>query len=161
MQAYVEEITVKPTSTGGNNYRMKLDGKWLSAGFAKPACNVGDQIEYTTVQKGQYTNLGSIHVLQAGAAPPVVTSAHTGASGPSGSRERSIVRQNSVTNAVAVYNSYLATKNFEVMPSPSPVERAQEILVVARIFEMYSMQDMDVTALNEKLAALLGGTEEE
>lgn len=159
MQATVQEIEVKPTKNGGQLFRLKLDGKWISAGFKKPPCNVGDTVDYSTVQNGGYTNIGAIQVLQAGAAGATPVYSSGVPAQRTGDRERSIVRQNSVTNAVNLYKMLVDHGSIPV--AGNAVTHAQEVLVVARVFEMYSMQDMDVEALNQKMEELLAGTAEE
>ena len=159
MQATVQEMESKPTRNGGQLFRVKLDGNWISAGFKAPPCKVGDVVEYTTVQNGNYTNIGRIAVIGQGTSPASNDAGSSYASSPVRSdRERSIVRQNSVTNAVNLYKMLVDHGSIPV--AGNAVTHAQEVLVVARVFEMYSMQDMDVEALNEKMEQLLSGTAE-
>ncbi len=165
MQAVVEDIKSAPLPSGkGFRYSVKLNGQYISAGFKAPGCNVGDTIEYNTVQNGQYTNLGSIQVLSqgGGSSAPANVGAVPSAQ-PAGKRERSIVRQNSLSHAVVTMNTFFgwqdATATGKKVYS-NAVDLAQDTLLVARVYELYSMQDMDDDALNEKLEQLLGSTAE-
>jgi hypothetical protein len=166
MQAVVEDIKSAPLPSGkGFRYSVKLNGQYISAGFKAPGCNVGDTIEYNTVQNGQYTNLGSIQVLsQGGASASAPNSGAVSSAQPAGKRERSIVRQNSLSHAVVTMNTFLdsvrSSSGVEAKNYTNAVDLAQDTLLVARVYELYSMQDMDDDALNEKLEQLLGSTAE-
>lgn len=154
-QGYIEEVSQKPTSTGGMNYRLKINGKWISAGFKNPNVQVGDQVQYSTVQKGQYTNIGSVTVIgsaPAGSAP---------VSAPTGSREMSIIRQNSLGHAVQVWKDLRERDQVPTLTT-NPVTAAEEVMLIASIFEKYSSGNDAVTeALNQKLQTLLGSSADE
>ena len=146
-QGVIEEVSSKPTSTGGMNYRVKISGKWISAGFKDPNVKPGDQVQYSTVQKGQYTNIGSITVIGSGPAPSASVS------GGTGSREMSIIRQNSLGHAVQVWKHL---QEHGAVLVKDNVQAAEEVMLIASIFEKYSSGNDSVTeALNQKLQALL------
>jgi len=72
MQGYVQKISTKQ-GHGKNGpwtaYNLNIDGEWFSCGFAKPACNEGDYVNYDSVQKGQYKNAENVSVIPRSAAP--------------------------------------------------------------------------------------------
>lgn len=147
--------------------RVQVDGSWYSA-FAPsqmPAGGVsaGDWVDFTYVQKGEYNNIkGSVTKSTAPASRPTTGSVasterkFTDAKGfvikefpvPPLHPDRSIIRQNSLSHAVAVLNAgaWFGT---------DPEEHAGKVIEIARMFEAYSTGDMDVEIANEEVKKML------
>lgn len=140
----------------GDGKRFKLDdGEWYGCMFESAMCGAkrGDTVEfeYQQVTKGTrtYNNVrGSVSVLITGAAAaaplgaggvPVATGPGPGYLEPQISRQRSIIRQNAVTSAIA----YLVAQG-----EPFTMEQVME---VARSIEYYTSGDADILAVEQEL----------
>lgn len=163
MSYVVENITNKTVNTKFGPkpaYSIKANGEWFSVGFNKPKFNVGDTVDfmYEDGTYGKQVDAKTIRVLSkgTGAAGSAVSSSPS-AEAPAAPRafgppqkvfpvplmhgDRSIIRQNALTNA----REMVVTLLNSAAPSPMPFddEIAQRIIAVARIFEEYSAGDIE------------------
>lgn len=127
---------------GKDNKRIRVQGKWYSS-FKEASLNgaeAGDTVEFEFVEKGQWLNIkGDVKVLIKG----------QGLGGWQGSqqstkvgfigldRERSIARQNALTNARELYIAFKTAPDLETA--------AQEVIKIAYVFEAYTTGDLEKT----------------
>lgn len=144
---------VKPT------FSFKVNGQWFSAGFKDPKVSVGDSIgfEYEPDKYGNKLHDGSI---KKGVSAPANTAAPTGSTGGGSSGrhgsfpigaldgQRSIIRQNALTNARELYQTFMALGNSVAFNSDGldTSTAANQIINVARKFEAYTAGDLDMDA---------------
>jgi hypothetical protein len=127
---------------------------------------VGDEVSLNYAQKGQYTNiLGQITKTGVTGTPqPVTFTGNLNSKGspkgawskgvfpiPKTDGQRSIIRQNSVTNAVKMVSEC----SFH---QPTPEDTAKLVIEIAQIFEDYSAGDIDERLANEAVAKLTNPT---
>ena len=159
MSYVVENITSKNANTKFGSkpvYSIKANGEWFSIGFNKPKFNVGDTVDflYEDGTYGKQVDTKTVRVLSKGSgeAAPAVSGSTPSASAPSTGRsfgppqkvfpipllhgDRSIVRQNALTNAREVVTSL----GCDAM---SDDEVADRIIAMARRFEEYSAGDIE------------------
>lgn len=141
------------TSRGpGAAYDMIVEGKKYSYGFKKPACNVGDTIEFTAAPNGAYGDkITYFKVVEGGASAPMAAPAKAAGSTSGYSNkvfpipplhpDRAIVRQNSLTNARELFVSQGPLRDGENLE-----DAATTIIAIARIFESYSTGDLDLAS---------------
>lgn len=139
-------------------YSAQVGGQWFDFGFKKPTFNVGDNVtfEYTDGTFGKKADPASVSV--AGGTLPAPKSAmlpsYNGKAFPVPALhpDRSIVRQNSVTNARELVSS-AGTFYDSGEPTEFKVnswdEAADIIIKLARKFEAYSCGDLDVERAKE------------
>lgn len=144
----VTKFGPKPT------FSFKVNGTWVSAGFKDPKVAIGDSIsfEYEPDKYGNKLHDGSI---KKGVSVPTPTAASVPAVGgysrhgsfPIGplDGQRSIIRQNALTNARETYMHYAATDDDNGVPFSMEVH-ADNIIAVARHFEAYTAGDLDMDA---------------
>ena len=130
-----------------------VDNKWYNSKFPI-ACDKGDTVEFDdggknyvkslrVVAKGSGSGGGvgtaSASAVGAGAVAGPANRFNRGAFPiPANDGTRSIVRQNSVTNAVALVSALIAAKRF-----PAEDDAVVTVLEIARTFEKYSSGDLD------------------
>ncbi len=157
----VESISTKPVTTKFGTkptYSFKAEGDWYKMGFKKPAFKEGDDItfDFTEGSYGKEVTDGSVVVAGRSAAPAPRAPSPVPASVPKVGfpiapldGQRSIIRQNCVTNAREVFVAAHGGKPFAM----SADEVADAIISLARKFEAYSAGDLDVAVAKAKVAA--------
>ena len=138
---------VKAKSANKFGFGIMVNDKWYNSKFE---INVekGDEVEF---DDGGKAYVRELKVTKAGGGAPTgggSPMASKGAGGTGYARgvfplaandgSRSIVRQNSITNAVALYN-----KLREGSPVEDEESAAYSVINIARIFEKYSSGDLD------------------
>ena len=129
---------------------------------------VGDEVSFDWAQKGQYINImGRVNKTGNTGVPtpaPVVTApkAAGGNKGGWGNKgvfpvpaldgQRSIIRQNSVTNAVNLIVG--SNEPAPLIEGLDMVDLAEYTIKVAKVFEAYSTGDLDEAEANAAVAAL-------
>lgn len=126
---------------------------------------VGDEVQFEWTQKGQYKNIqGRVNKTGLTGTPvPVEPSSSGGKKSWGGNKgvfpvpaldgQRSIIRQNSVTNAVNLFKHTTDTNAIDNQ------EAAEAVIEIARIFEEYSSGD-DVEKLANEAIAQMNATDE-
>ena len=163
----VSRITSKTVTTKFGpkpSYSIQADGEWYNYGFKKPPFNEGDEVNFTFTENtyGKQVDAATVRVINKGSGSPskaptsassapvgteVATPPSTRSYGPPAKvfpipalhGDRAIVRQNSLTNAVNLCKEYFG----EDVDLPG---RAEEIILIARMFEAYSCGDLDMEA---------------
>jgi hypothetical protein len=154
----VEQLGTKPVNTkfgSKTTYSAKVNGQWFRFGFKDPKFTVGDSVslEYTPGQYGnEVTNFGKSTATTpaaAAVATPEATPAPAprpsyGGSGkgvfpiPALDGQRSIVRQNALTNARELFAAS-QPKGFDIGEAQLEV-----IINIAKTFEAYTAGDRDL-----------------
>ena len=126
--------------------------------------NAGDEVTFAWAQKGSYINImgsvtktgntGAVPMAAAAASPKAAGGGSKGGWGNKGvfpvpalDGQRSIIRQNSVTNAVNLIGHY---DSFD----GNLMETAAQVIEVAKVFEAFSSGDMDEAEAEAAVAAL-------
>lgn len=152
----VESITTKKVNTRFGEkdaFSVKANGEWFSYGFKKPVFKEGDTIEFmfSTSSYGKSIDVATVKLAASAPAGGAVTSSPA----PSGGRaysgppakvfpvppthgDRSIIRQNALTNAREVFVA-ACDGSFDFVPD----EIAKSIIALAKNFEMYTSGDLD------------------
>jgi hypothetical protein len=154
---------------------LKIGDVWYSA-FAAPSLNgakAGDKVSftYTTTDKAgtTYHNIkGSVRIESGGAAevttPETAGAAPRAAFSPKGGRsfpvgpldpERSIIRQNALTQANAAVKTYMGNKD----SVKTLGDFVDGIIEIARKFEAYSAGDLDAAEAAEAVEKLRSSME--
>lgn len=180
----VTDQVVQSMSRDGK--RIKIDGDWYGAYDPAQAgltsVKYGDTVSFTYTVKDTgtavYRNIkGKVTVsgvgsstsssgpydgaVPSGAAPARAT-APTHYDFPVGprDRQRSIIRQNSVTNAVNLTAVILGTKDAPSNTDPSEiVGLAHHVIDIAKVFEAYSTGDLDVAEAKAAVEEAMGAKE--
>lgn len=145
-------------------YAFKCDdGQWYSTGFENPAVAKGDVVdfEFENTKYGNQVKFESLKITRGSTTGVPTTSGSSPSARSYGNRsgsagtyggvqkvfpipllhgDRSIVRQNALTNARELYVTTLD------VAEPSTTDRtkmAEEIIRIARIFESYSAGDVE------------------
>lgn len=135
-------------------YGIKVDGSWYNSKYNIKA-EKGDLVEFDDGGKNYCREL---KVLQSGGGDDdtggggtrsAEATAVQKASQPPLHNGRSIIRQNSLTNA----NAFHATAGFQ---SKDPEARLEELIQTARVFESYSAGDEDVAKAAQVADELMG-----
>jgi hypothetical protein len=172
MSYVVENITNKTVTTKFGPkpaYSIKANGDWFSVGFKKPKYNVGDTIDfkYEEGAYGKQIDDATVRVLSKGSGAPAPTptaSMDAPSAGVAAPRsfgppakvfpvplmhgDRSIIRQNSLTNArELVVNMPRTGGGFTAFATLD--EGAAEVVRIARMFEEYSAGDIERRAAEE------------
>ena len=123
--------------------------------------NAGDEVTFDTSQNGQYINIVKNTLSKTGNTGPVPpqTQGTSGGGSKGGGRfapkpwpipaedgQRSIIRQNSLTHATAIVNSFCAAVDQEMTLD----ERRDEVLRIAQDFEFFSAGD-DITEARKQM----------
>jgi hypothetical protein len=147
---------VKAKSANKFGFGIMVNDKWYNS-KSEIGCSKGDEVEFDDGGKNYIRDLkitkGSSDTTTTSSSPM----ASKGSSGASYARgvfplatndgSRSIVRQNSITNAVALYTSVVG----DVVSKPEDLENvAYSVINIARIFEKYSAGDIDAE-LNKQI----------
>jgi hypothetical protein len=147
----IEQVGTKDVTTRFGTkptYSFKADGVWYSTGFKKAAVSAGDVVSfnYEETKYGKEVDPKSVVI---GAAPAATAVAAPAARAPSFSRggfpipaldgQRSIIRQNALTNARELYVGAAGGKPFPVDSTAT----TKAIIDIARKFEAYSAGDLD------------------
>lgn len=142
-------------------YDIKLDdGNYYKFGFKKPPVNVGDTVSfsYAAGKYGNEADINSVKITGAStgtAAHPSIAAATSVTSGRGGYRpfpippdhgDRSIVRQNALTNARELVCNYYP---IEDATKEQLVEAADIIIELAYKFEAYTSGQREVDAAEE------------
>jgi len=140
---------------------IQIDDEWYSSyegiEIRKAKVNRGDTVSFGWVAKGPFHNIKTaIDINDKGASGESLTPTGT-AAGPSKKfgavrleRDRCIIRQNSLTNAV----NYGITKDHAA-------DGIENILATAKRFEAYSSGDADFEKMEKVAHDMLSGTDEE
>ena len=154
--AVVDQVSTKPVSTKfgqKTTYSFKVGSDWFKTGFKKHGLNVGDVVsfDYTDGAYGKEVVEGTLVKTGAGAATPQVnttapmlprSAAGGGGKGvfpiPPLDGQRSIVRQNALTNARELYTK------LPIDSSHTYKTHAELIIRLAQEFEAYTAGDRDL-----------------
>lgn len=121
-----------------------VDGQWYSSFNPIAGVSRGDTVSFTYAEKGSFKNIkGTVRGGTGGSAAPAAASA-----APAGRKfggfpidvkdgQRSIIRQNALTNARELVSSVTGAKKVDEA-------MVAEIIAVARKFEAYSTGDLDI-----------------
>ncbi len=149
----------------GKGSGVKIDGK--KYGCFDPVktgldiVNVGDEVTFDWVQKGQYNNIngrinktGNTGAPQVAVPPAPSTGGYSGGGNsdfqfpiPALNYQRSVVRRDCVTQAVALLATYGE-------PSVDPDQTAEIVIAIARLFEEYETGDDVEKLANEAIAKM-------
>lgn len=157
----VSKVSTKDVTTKWGTkktYSINVGGDWYKTGFKDPMVAEGQGVEfsYTEGTYGKEIDLSTLKKT-AGVAPSAAPKAATSSSGGGGySRgvfpipaldgQRSIIRQNALTNARELYQQ---GKKEVVMTGTA----AEEIIALARKFEAYTAGDLDLMEAEAEFAA--------
>ena len=140
----VKAVKPEPHPTYGTR-GMMVDGKWYNTKDEITA-KVGDTVEFDNGGKNYINNL---RVVDSGGGSAGY-SGGTKRGGtysrgvfpiPKNDGQRSIIRQNSLTNAVALFSAAGQAR--------TEVDDIREIIAIARMFEAYSTGDLDAQELQD------------
>lgn len=162
--AVVEQVSVKPRTTKfgtKDTYSFRAGGEWYNTGFKKHNLNVGNAASFEYVD-GSYGKDVDVTTIKKGT-PSIATPTSTGVPRSSASTsgkgvfpippldgQRSIVRQNALTNA-----RELICARINHTGKWSDVDNlvvANTIIDVARIFEAYTAGDIDAEEVEREIA---------
>lgn len=154
----VEQVSSRDVTTRfgpKKSYSFRCDdGKWYSTGFKAHGLNVGDNVTFD-FEVDRYGNQVKMETLKIGGAGGAATPATPAASSagrsfgpptkpfpiPLTHGDRSIIRQNSITNAVKLVTE---SKHIDKLVSTMTLDDTIKTIVrVAREFEMYSAGDIE------------------
>lgn len=163
----VEAVSTKPVETRygtKNTYSIKVDGKWYKCAFKDPKLASGDVVsfEYTPGKYGDEVNTATIKketgavptpAAPAGAEPaPRFNSARHGAFPiPALDGQRSIVRQNALTNAREMVVAAMCQGQKTVALDIDT--HSALVINLAKKFEAYTAGDMDLEVAKASLEA--------
>lgn len=165
MSYVVESITNKTVNTKFGPkpaYSIKANGVWFSVGWKNPKFNVGDTLDFKfeESQYGKKIDEATVRVLSkgSGASTPPVSGTTPAEAAPTPSRsfgppqkvfpvplmhgDRSIIRQNALTNAREVVIARMPDALRDIV-DPDDEELARRIIAMARMFEEYSAGDIE------------------
>jgi len=142
-RVHEREVTTKHGKKSA--YSAKIGEDWYSLGFKTWGVEAGYEIELEYEMRGEYRNASKVEVIGHGVdkkfdSPPT-TSSNTGQAATQGGadfRQRSIVRQNSVTNSVKLLVDGGFIEGSEKLKSSASTSAAL-VVKVAAIFEKYSL----------------------
>jgi hypothetical protein len=146
---------VKAKSANKFGFGIMVNDKWYNS-KSEISCNKGDEVEFDDGGKAYVRDLKVTKGGSGATASSGGAMASKGTTGTSYARgvfplaandgSRSIVRQNSITNAVALYSSIVEKRDLKGDLEDS----AYAIINIARIFEKYSAGDIDAE-LNKQI----------
>ena len=155
----VDEVQSRGIGKGSGIVVMGLKyGCYDPAKHNLDAINAGDVVTFAYKDTGKYKNVqGTINKVSAGTGAPTTAPAKPFV--PKGRSfgafpidpldgQRSIIRQNSVTNAVNLM------KAFPISGELSSDELAQDVISLARKFEAYSSGDLDKEEVDQAMKDL-------
>ena len=159
MSYTIEQVATKEVTTKFGKkptFSIKANGEWFKCGFKNPKVAAGDVVEFSFTEGayGKDVDMDSFRKIGGGGSG----SAPSSGASPAASRfvgggkgvfpippldgQRAIVRQNSITNAVALLREKFGKHSHE--------EMATQVIAVARMFEAYSCGDIDLALAKEK-----------
>jgi hypothetical protein len=158
----VEQIGSKDVNTrfgAKKTYSFKVGGAWYSTGFKDPKVNAGDVVSFD-YNTGSYGNEADPKSITKGSAPAAASSPVTRvipavSSGkgvfpiPALDGQRSIIRQNALTNARELFVGAAGGKPMAWDESAM----CDSIINMARKFEAYSAGDLDAEEVAAEMAA--------
>lgn len=139
-------------------YSIMANGERFQYGFKKPTFAIGDEIDfqYTDGSYGKSVDVSSVQMIKKGTGVPAPTGNPSGGTVPTPARgsysppvkvfpvppthgDRSIIRQNSISNAAktVVDGGFAKGKSAD--------EVAAQIITIAQMFEAYSSGDLDAS----------------
>lgn len=130
----VTGIVTKKSASKFGGESIVVNGAYYNSKFSIK-CNEGDVVEFDDGGKNYCQKLkvvSSVGAPTKKAEMPTTTS-----------RDRSIIRQNSLAHATSMYTSMLASGDYEAKNTENLKACAKEIVEIARIFEEYSAGDED------------------
>lgn len=174
----IEKQVVEQIATQNRNtkfgvkpvYSFKVGGAWYQTGFTRHNLNVGDVVSFsfTVDTYGNQVDAKAIRKEAASAAvgtnvpvaavPAVRAAAPTSSGGkgvfpiPALDGQRSIVRQNALTNARELLTDVLVRNGTTAFSGADTNAVAKRIIEVARIFESYTTGDMDMEEVKDEMA---------
>lgn len=157
----VKRITSKEVKTRYGDkpaYSVQAeDGTWYKHGFKKPPFKEGDTVDVDVKETSYGPEITSSKVVSGGTgSAPATRTTGTGVGGGYGGKvfpvpalhgDRSIIRQNSLTNAREAWVASKGGKPFDVDEAA-----AHTIINIARVFESYSCGDIDL-AMAKRMAS--------
>lgn len=161
----VESISNKAVTTKFGSktvFSFKAGGEWYKLGFKKPTFKEGDDIEFvfTDTAYGKEVDVASVRVaggsVPKSASPSPVSTPKVGFPIAPLDGQRSIIRQNCVTNARELYVGSKGGKAFDYDENA-----ASTIISIARMFEAYAAGDLDLEVAKAKVAKVVKAVSEE
>lgn len=163
----VSNKTVKTKWGDKPTYSFKVDGEWYGNGFSVvPSKGTAVEFEWEDTQYGRKTVKGTLQRTDGGTSPSTGSGGSNGknlgksvSSGkgvfpiPVDDGQRSIIRQNAVTNANALILNYYGPKFYEEFDSFEDAQRA--LIETARYIETYTTGDADKAAAVQKATAMI------
>ena len=132
----VEAVSTKQVNTRFGEktaYSVKIEGQWYGNGFKSPGVDKGQQVQFDYKMQGNYKNITSIVPTGAASAPSSGTTSSSSWPIPKdSSRDRSIIRQNCVGNAIKLLE----------LSKAKDVDSAT-VIATARDLEAYCTGDLD------------------
>jgi hypothetical protein len=156
----VQDISTKEVKTKfgpKTTYSFKLDNQWFRLGFSKPKFSKGDQVSFESLTTDYGEEVDSKNVLVSATATatdyiPTTSSRGTASMSNKGvfpipplDGQRSIVRQNALTNARETYTLCKAA----IVYNEEKV--ATDIISLARRFEAYTAGDLDMNEAKQEI----------
>lgn len=139
--------TIEAVSRSGKQFKLEGDERWFGA-FRVAQLNRAEKgstvsLEFEEVEKGGttfYNVKGDVKLEEGGAVSRSAPSAGAAQSVAGDSRQQSIIRQNSLSQANALYRTIVGEAgDAEIHQDPDELKAiAQELIDIARIFEAYS-----------------------
>jgi hypothetical protein len=153
----VSAVGSKPVTTKWGEkttHSFQVDGVWYKTGFKKGKFSKGDTITFTYVEGPYGNDVDVASISTGGASAPAASAAKPAYTGggkgvfpiPALDGQRSIVRQNALTNARELWVAQESTSGDSVK------DQAFEIIAIARIFEAYACGDLDAMKAAEMKA---------
>lgn len=142
---------------------LQIGDDWYSAFNEEQLGSVkkGDTVSFTWTPKGTYKNIKGNVKIEAPAADAAVSAVPKSSGGfvakafpvPPLHPDRSIIRQNSLTHAVKMYEGLCHRTEFDDMDTME--EHVGAVINFARMFEAYSAGDLDRDAADEAVREML------
>ena len=132
----VEAVSTKQVNTRFGEktaYSVKIEGQWYGNGFKSPGVDKGQTVQFDYKMQGNYKNITSI--VPTGGAPAPSGGTTSSSSWPipkDSARDRSIIRQNCVGNAIKLLE----------LSKAKDVDSAT-VISTARDLEAYCTGDLD------------------
>ncbi len=164
--------TIKRTTRFGekDTYYFYVGGEKYSTGFSRHNLNRGDVVSFSfsTDRYGNQVDVKAISKAAEGMAPkgpaaapaakPAERPAYSGGSKgvfpiPPLDGQRSIVRQNALTNAREVYTHYISMGKTSAIGTDELERAAMGIVAIAKLFERYTAGDMDLEEVEAESTA--------
>jgi hypothetical protein len=169
-------VTIEQAATADRNtkwgtkkvHSLKINGEWFQCGFKDPRVKAGDvvNLQFTDDQYGHQIDMSTFVIASKGtgvvavAAPPAGGNVQTYQPKPMGGKgvfpipaldgQRSIVRQNALTNAREMITTLISTSKSNIEIGVWADRQMQfdnlseEVIRIARKFEAYACGDLDM-----------------